>query len=871
MSDRQIVHQRLREAGLDTNRYIDVENGSKRSYDHDTKYPDPPTGNYGIYAKATDGLVLVDIDDYDELADKSGLAALADLPATLEQESAHGGTHKLYRVGATDDGKLIAAVLDEVFGAKNPAPSWGEVRVANQYIVGAGSELDDGCAYTVQADREIASVPAGDLVDVLAADPGLTRCDVEPEPKDVDESVTIEDDDERLEFALEHDDKLERLWRGDYSDYGGDRSRAESALAMKLAFWFEKDKRTVRDLMDRARPEKWTEREDDSYRDSVLSAVDAQTDTFDPKAPDREQRSAASEAAQQSAEADGGSATLTAGGGENAYEEPSIDERVRARVLTPLDPPEDHDGEEIDIQVALDRLATILCEEHYYITPRDDVRGWRSALYHYVPEDGVYEPHGESHIKGEMERLLGAVATNQRVREVVEKVKRRTIAMPDELDTEPNRLVVQNGILDLHTGEIDDHSPHEPHQTLVPVNYDPEASCERIDEFFGEIVDGSDVDTLYRLIAHTLYGEYVTGKAAMLLGEGQNGKSVFLSLVEEFLGHHNVSHRALQDFDENDFAAHDLQGKLANVHPDMSDESVADLGTFKKLTGQDTLTADIKYEQPITFENHATLLFAANRMPVLQEDTHALWRRWVYVNFPYRFDDDDPTAKDETPKRVLMRELTDEAQLEGLLARCVAEIREWWGGREWYPDTPGVERVREKMKRASEPVYDFAAACLHNRAGNEDAFIEKDVVREAYRTYAREESLPAQSDNQFGEKLVNLMDYQIEPKQRRIDGQKVRVYTGIKFTARGRQCADLEPESGEGQAEIDDGGPQGRARTFVELIEKLDDDGDGVSKEVLIAGARGQDMSQVEAQNAFEKATNQEIITKLPNGNYTAN
>jgi len=113
MSDRQIVHKRLRGASLATDRYIDVENGSKRSYDHDTKYMDPPTGNYGIYAKATDGLVLVDIDDYEELDDATGLAALSELPPTLEQESAHGGTHKLYRVGATDDGKLIARVLED--------------------------------------------------------------------------------------------------------------------------------------------------------------------------------------------------------------------------------------------------------------------------------------------------------------------------------------------------------------------------------------------------------------------------------------------------------------------------------------------------------------------------------------------------------------------------------------------------------------------------------------------------------------------------------------------------------------------------------------------------------------------------------------
>jgi P4 family phage/plasmid primase-like protien len=865
MSDRDTIHRRLSDAGLSDDRYIDVEDGSKRSYDHDHTYSEPPTGNYGIYGKPTDGLVLVDIDDYEELDDKAGLAALADLPATLEQESAHGGTHKLYRVGATDDGALIARVFEDTFGTMNPNPSWGEVRVANQYIVGAGSQLDDGCQYTVQADREVATIAADDLVDVLAADPQIEREDIEPDPPDADESVTFEDDDERLEFALEHDDKLDRLWRGDYSDYGGDRSRAESALAMKLAFWFEKDKRTVRQLMDRARTKKWADRDDDSYRDSVLSAVDAQTDMFEPEQRPVPERSAAAEAAEGTTEADGGAASAPATNGEIDYSEPSLEEQVRRDVLTPLDPPEDYEGEQIDLDVALDRLAQLLCEEFYYLTPRADVQEWRSTIYRYIPDDGIYEPHGERHIEEQVERLLGPLATNQRCREVVGKVERRTIAMADGLKTDPHRRVVQNGIVDLHTGELDEHTPHEPNQTMVPVAYDPDAECPRIDAFFHEIVPDDDVDTLYRLIAHALYGEYVTGKAAMLLGDGQNGKSVFLSLVEEFLGEFNVSHRALQDFDNNDFAANELQGKLANVHPDMSDESVSELGTFKKLTGQDTLTADVKYENPITFENRATLIFAANRMPVLDEDTHALWRRWIYVNFPYRFDDADPDAKDETPKRVLMRELTDESELRGLLARCVEEIREWWDGRAWYPAVADPETVREKMKRASEPVYDFAAVCL--TAAGDDTAVPKDDMRAAYREYARQENLPARSDNVLGEKLLNLRDFPIEDGRQRIDGERVTVYKGVAFTPRGRQCAGYDGVDDPDQSAIDDGGPRARAETIVEVVDRLDD-GNGVRKDMILAGAQGQNMSKLDAQKAFEKALRQGLIMEMQESHY---
>lgn len=81
------------------------------------------------------------------------------------------------------------------------------------------------------------------------------------------------------------------MWRGDYSDYDGDRSRAEAALAAKLAFWLQGDKQAVRQAMNGTnlppgvpQPDlaKWEQRPDDSYCESVLAAVDRQTEYFTP-------------------------------------------------------------------------------------------------------------------------------------------------------------------------------------------------------------------------------------------------------------------------------------------------------------------------------------------------------------------------------------------------------------------------------------------------------------------------------------------------------------------------------------------------------------------------------------------------------------
>jgi len=174
------------------------------------------------------------------------------------------------------------------------------------------------------------------------------------------------------------------------------------------------------------------------------------------------------------------------------------------------------------------------------------------------------------------------------------------------------------------------------------------------------------------------------------------------------------------------------------------------------------------------------------------------------------------------------------------------------------------ETVREKMKRASEPVYDFAAVCLTDA---EDDVIPKDDVRGAYREYARQENLPARSDNVLGEKLLNLRDYAIEDGRKRIDGDRQTVYKGVAFTSRGAQCAGYDPDTDDAQESIKDGGPQGRADTIAELVDRLDD-GDGVRKDMILAGAQGQNMSKLDAQKAFEKAKAQGKITQIPSGNY---
>jgi P4 family phage/plasmid primase-like protien len=520
----------------------------------------------------------------------------------------------------------------------------------------------------------------------------------------------------------------------------------------------------------------------------------------------------------------------------------------------------------IQMKTARHQIALTLLQEYHFVYPETRVQGWRSVLYVYDDETGIYEPRGEEFLQSKLEAIAGDFVTNQLVNEIVAKVERSASADRDCFERHPEKLVVGNGILDLHTGTLEPHTPDAYHQQRITVDWNPDAGDpERVDSFLHEIVDAGDVPTLYRLMAHTLYKEYISEKAAILLGSGQNGKSVFLEFLEQFLqpSGDNVAHRELQDFDDDDYAANNLRGRMANLATEIGEQKLTDTTMFKKLTGRDTIDAQVKFEKPVTFENYATMMFATNEMPVFGQDNHAVWRRWVYIEFPYTFNATDPDAKDPVDKQLLLDELTAQSELEALLVRCQQEIQRWHADPEaaFFDDAMPPDEIRDKMKKAAEPVYAFASTCL--KPADEEAFVRKSRVREAYRAYADEQDLPTLPENTFGERLIELRDFGISPKQRRINGTMTRVYEGVEMTSRGRQVLGLDENDDDAQQGIDETEqPDSRAVVLSELREMTkENDNEPVPRAGVIWRSVGGHIGKSTAEQALEHlAKSGEII-----------
>lgn len=107
----------------------------------------------------------------------------------------------------------------------------------------------------------------------------------------------------------------------------------------------------------------------------------------------------------------------------------------------------------------------------------------------YVYEGGVYKNKGEQIIRARAQELLESNTTTHRVNEIVEFIRRATYT-PKELfnSPPPNLVCVENGILNVETGELMPHTPDLIFLSKLPVKWDPNAQCPTIVRFLEEVV-----------------------------------------------------------------------------------------------------------------------------------------------------------------------------------------------------------------------------------------------------------------------------------------------------------------------------------------------------------------------------------------------
>ena len=347
----------------------------------------------------------------------------------------------------------------------------------------------------------------------------------------------------------------------------------------------------------------------------------------------------------------------------------------------------------------------------------------RNTLYYY--HDGYYKPDGDRYIKSKAITLMANKYRDRHGTELARYVENSLWNPNTILDREASYINLENGVLDWMADppQLLPHDPKYLTSIRIPVRYDPDATCPEIEQFLEEVLPDDCIDLAYEIFGYCLIPNTQFQKAFMLTGEGENGKSVFLTLLQTFVGAKNCCAESIQDLADNRFRVASLVGKLVNIFPDLSSKQLDDTSIFKALVSGDVIAAERKGEQSFEFKNYARMIFSANKLPPTKDLSHGFFRRWCIIRFPNQFPEGSPKRDPAKQDKV-----TRPAELSGLLNLAVSGLVRLFTQRA-FSKPQSTERQLQGYRYENDNVLIFFDECCQSVVG---AKVSKDQLYTAY-------------------------------------------------------------------------------------------------------------------------------------------
>lgn len=212
-------------------------------------------------------------------------------------------------------------------------------------------------------------------------------------------------------------------------------------------------------------------------------------------------------------------------------------------------------------------------------------------------------------------------------------MERDSWVSPDELDRDPFLLNVQNGTVNLRTGELGESLQENFITKCASVDYCASASHEEWDRFLYRIMDGNVEMILYlqKAVGWALTADMSEQVLFILHGAGANGKSTFINIITEILGEYAMTSSVDTFMKKNSAGMSNDLARLRGCRFVSTSEVEAGRSLseplIKQVTGQDPLTARFLYGEFFEFRPSFKIFMATNHKPVLRGSDHGIWRR----------------------------------------------------------------------------------------------------------------------------------------------------------------------------------------------------------------------------------------------------
>lgn len=377
----------------------------------------------------------------------------------------------------------------------------------------------------------------------------------------------------------------------------------------------------------------------------------------------------------------------------------------------------------------------------------------------HIYRDGVYL-NGHKRIEGAMIKHIPNLNRSKRT----EVLSYMDIAIGDNIKpSDANYIAFKNGIYNLMTDELEPFAPDKIITNKIPWDYNPHAYSELTDKTLNKMAchDKSIRMLLEEAIGYCFYRRNELRKFFILIGDRQNGKSTYLSMVQSLLGDENISSLDMRELSDR-FKTAELAGKLANIGDDIEDEFIMNPAMLKKLSAGNPVNAERKGMDPFDFSNYSKLLFSANNIPRIKDKTGAVLSRMIIIPFNARFTKDDPDFDPHIKYKLIQQE-----PMEYLIRLGIEALKRILENKA-FTKSSAVEEQLEEYEENNHPILLFF---------KEDPKIENEPTNEVYKEYhsfCMVNNFNPMSNIEFSKQVKRHYGYEI--KDKKVQGKKCRIF-----------------------------------------------------------------------------------------------
>lgn len=303
-------------------------------------------------------------------------------------------------------------------------------------------------------------------------------------------------------------------------------------------------------------------------------------------------------------------------------------------------------------------------------------------------------------------------------------------------------ITVRNGILDVQTGELLNHSRDWFCFHSLPMEYREDAECSEFLKFLDSIWDGDAelIESLRLWMGYCLLTSCAMEKFAVFKGASRAGKSTLAAIIESIVGRGNTASTSLSLIG-SDFGMENLMGRKLCVFQDAERASLDRMGVaterIKSLASNDPVGINRKGQSVVFQRLGVKIAFVCNKLPNFLNDENALTNRMIVFPFSKSFVGNEDTG--------LKERLMNETQ--GIFNWALVGARRLLRGEKLFTAEKGRQAIREITEQL-DSVQGYVSECIEV-TNMDHSFVTVDELWNSYKEWCKDSGRHSKHKQRF--------------------------------------------------------------------------------------------------------------------------